>query len=282
MGDDDVLRALRTGDEDAFATVYRDVQPRLLRYLATMVGADDAEEVAGEAWAQAFRDLAKFKGTLDGFRGWLTTIARNRALDLLRSQARRPFADVDPIAHAGTVSSAEADALDTGFRAAGKRHVRFAAADQSCRIADRLHAGGARCHRRAERTLVSVFDRDLTGGEVDEERGDRERRQAANAARIRKTHGVRDRGETADAGADHCRGALSRSVVLRYPPGLIDRFFGRQQGEQDEAFHLLLVLARGGAIGIETGFRILRNIGHDTGDLVREVPNHIVGEGTQA
>ena len=112
MGDDDVLRALRTGDEDAFATVYRDVQPRLLRYLATLVGADDAEEVAGEAWAQAFRDLAKFKGTLDGFRGWLTTIARNRALDLLRSQARRPFADVDPIAHAGTVSSAEADALD--------------------------------------------------------------------------------------------------------------------------------------------------------------------------
>ena len=44
MGDDDVLRALRTGDEDAFATVYRDVQPRLLRYLATMVGADDAEK----------------------------------------------------------------------------------------------------------------------------------------------------------------------------------------------------------------------------------------------
>jgi len=112
MGDDDVLRALRTGDEEAFATVFRDVQPRLLRYLSTLVGADDAEEVAGEAWAQAFRDLGRFKGTLDGFRGWVTTIARNRALDLLRSQARRPFADADPLDHAGTVASAEADALD--------------------------------------------------------------------------------------------------------------------------------------------------------------------------
>jgi len=110
--DEDTLRGLLAGDEDAFRGAYRDIQPRLLRYLTGMVGPDDALDVASEAWAQAVRDLGKFHGSADGFRGWITTIARNRALDLLRSQARRPLVDTDPVDHAGTTPSAEALALD--------------------------------------------------------------------------------------------------------------------------------------------------------------------------
>ena len=79
-----------TGDEAAFRTVYRAVQPPLLRYLTVLVGAADAEDVASEAWAQAFRDLDRFTGDADGFRGWVTTIGRNRALDHLRRANRRP------------------------------------------------------------------------------------------------------------------------------------------------------------------------------------------------
>ncbi len=111
--DEDLLHALLAGDEAAFTVAYREIQPRLLRYLTGMVGADDALDVAAEAWAQAVRDLGSFRGTADGFRGWITSIARNRALDLLRSQARRPVADVDPHDHAGTTPSAETLALDT-------------------------------------------------------------------------------------------------------------------------------------------------------------------------
>ncbi len=91
---DHAVQQMLAGDEAAFREVYRAVQPALLRYLSVMVGAD-AEDVASEAWAQAFRDLARFAGDADGFRGWLTTIARNRALDHLRRQSRRPVADVD-------------------------------------------------------------------------------------------------------------------------------------------------------------------------------------------
>ena len=40
--------------------------------------------MASEAWSQAFRDLDRFTGDADGFRGWVTTIGRNRALDHLR------------------------------------------------------------------------------------------------------------------------------------------------------------------------------------------------------
>ena len=84
---------MRGGDEAAFRRVYRAVQPPLLRYLTVLVGAADAEDVASEAWAQAFRDLDRFEGDADGFRGWITTIARHRALDHLRHARRRPTSD---------------------------------------------------------------------------------------------------------------------------------------------------------------------------------------------
>ena len=56
-----------SGDDEAFRTVYRALQPPLLRYLTVLVGIADAEDVASEAWAQAFRDLDRFSGGADGF-----------------------------------------------------------------------------------------------------------------------------------------------------------------------------------------------------------------------
>jgi RNA polymerase sigma-70 factor (ECF subfamily) len=92
--DPDVLERMLGGDEDAFRVVYRSIQPGLLRYLAYLVGPADAEDVAAESWAQAFRDLGSFSGSADGFRGWITTIGRHRAMDLIRSRTRRPVSDV--------------------------------------------------------------------------------------------------------------------------------------------------------------------------------------------
>jgi RNA polymerase sigma-70 factor, ECF subfamily len=83
------LCSAQAGDEAGFRLLYRDMQPRLLRYLRVLV-AGDAEDVASEAWLQISRDLAAFRGDLDGFRGWATAVARNRALDHLRRQRRRP------------------------------------------------------------------------------------------------------------------------------------------------------------------------------------------------
>jgi RNA polymerase sigma-70 factor, ECF subfamily len=83
------VRAAQAGDEEAFRLLFRDVQPRLLRYLRAIV-ADDAEDVASEAWLQIARDVRSFHGDFDSFRGWAATIARHRALDHLRSRRRRP------------------------------------------------------------------------------------------------------------------------------------------------------------------------------------------------
>jgi RNA polymerase sigma-70 factor (ECF subfamily) len=84
------LPAAQRGSEDAFRVLYRSVQPALLRYLRVLVG-EDAEDVASEAWLQIARALVSFRGDVDGFRGWATTIARHRALDHLRRQRRRPI-----------------------------------------------------------------------------------------------------------------------------------------------------------------------------------------------
>ncbi|WP_199563649.1 MULTISPECIES: RNA polymerase sigma factor [unclassified Streptomyces] len=94
LGDDAGLTAAvlaaQHGDEDAFRTVYRAVQPRLLGYIRTLVGEPDAEDVASESWLQIARDFDRFSGDADRFRGWAARIARNRALDHLRMRGRRP------------------------------------------------------------------------------------------------------------------------------------------------------------------------------------------------
>jgi RNA polymerase sigma-70 factor, ECF subfamily len=89
-----VERAQR-GDPDAFRALYRDTQPRLLRYLHALAG-DDAEDLASETWLHITRDLHTFHGDPDHFRGWTATIARHRALDHLRRQGRRPPATPVP------------------------------------------------------------------------------------------------------------------------------------------------------------------------------------------
>ncbi|WP_278045253.1 sigma-70 family RNA polymerase sigma factor [Actinomadura roseirufa] len=103
---DHALRAAQRGDEAAFRLLYRDVQPRLIRFAGALVGAD-AEDVTSEAWLQISRDLPAFRGDLDGFRGWTATITRHRALDHLRRKSRRPAADL-PVEELVTVA-AEAD-----------------------------------------------------------------------------------------------------------------------------------------------------------------------------
>ena len=103
------------GDADAFRLLYRDIQPRLLRYLHALAG-QDAEDIASETWLQVTRDLPGFTGTYDGFRGWVATIARHRALDHLRRNARRPPAIAIPAEDLAAWPAADdtaARALDT-------------------------------------------------------------------------------------------------------------------------------------------------------------------------
>ncbi|MFI9204726.1 RNA polymerase sigma factor [Streptomyces sp. NPDC053048] len=123
QGDDAELtvavRAAQGGDETAFRMVYRAVHPRLLGYVRTLVGDAEAEDVASETWLQIARDIERFTGDADRFRGWAARIARNRALDHIRMRGRRPAIGGDESELASRAADADTagealEALGTG------------------------------------------------------------------------------------------------------------------------------------------------------------------------
>jgi RNA polymerase sigma-70 factor, ECF subfamily len=86
-----LLSAAQAGCEPAFAALWRDGNPALLRYLR-VVAPDDAEDVAAETWVQVVRGLPGFRGDEPAWRAWLFTTARRRASDERRRRSRRPAA----------------------------------------------------------------------------------------------------------------------------------------------------------------------------------------------
>jgi RNA polymerase sigma-70 factor (ECF subfamily) len=90
-----MLAAAREGDEAAFAVIWRDNHPALLRYLRVVV-RNASEDVASETWAAVATTIDRFSGCEQAFRGWLFTTARRRAIDHLRREARRPTVPVAP------------------------------------------------------------------------------------------------------------------------------------------------------------------------------------------
>jgi RNA polymerase sigma-70 factor (ECF subfamily) len=84
-----VLAAASAGDPDAFAQLWRSTHPLLLRYLRVTAG-DVAEDIASETWLKVMKNLGSFAGDEQGFRAWLTVVARNTARDNARAAVRRP------------------------------------------------------------------------------------------------------------------------------------------------------------------------------------------------
>jgi RNA polymerase sigma-70 factor, ECF subfamily len=92
---DAVLAAAVQGDERAFAILWRELQPGLLRYLRVVAPAA-CEDLASETWLEVARGLERFEGTEAGFRSWLFTVARHRMVDWRRRESRRPTIPLPP------------------------------------------------------------------------------------------------------------------------------------------------------------------------------------------
>jgi RNA polymerase sigma-70 factor (ECF subfamily) len=85
---DGVLAAAKAGAEWAIATLYREFQPPILRYLRAQAPSD-GEDLASEVWLDAAAGLVRFEGDEHGFRRWLFTIAHRRLVDQRRRDARQ-------------------------------------------------------------------------------------------------------------------------------------------------------------------------------------------------
>ena len=135
------LASARAGDEAAFARIFRDIQPALLRYLRVITA--DPEDVAGETWVQVATGLRRFRGGEQDFRAWLFTIARNRAADAGRSRARHPAAPLDMTEAAQLLTTPDAadQALEAVSTQAAMALIKSLPPDQAEIILLRVVAG---------------------------------------------------------------------------------------------------------------------------------------------
>jgi RNA polymerase sigma-70 factor, ECF subfamily len=114
------LASAQGGDETAFACLFRDLQPALLRYLQVIT--PEAEDVAGDTWLQVVKGLPGFRGGEEAFRAWLFTIARHRAVDAGRSRSRRPDVPLG-LNEAAELQPAGPDAAELALEAISTRSV---------------------------------------------------------------------------------------------------------------------------------------------------------------
>jgi RNA polymerase sigma-70 factor (ECF subfamily) len=88
--DNDLVGAMANGDERAASALYDRHSSVMFGLASRMVGESaDAEEVVIDAFGQAWRDAARYDSSRGSVAGWLTTIVRTRALDLIRARGRR-------------------------------------------------------------------------------------------------------------------------------------------------------------------------------------------------
>lgn len=100
MVEEQCVAQARGGDASAFEELVRTYEAPVYRLAPRMCGgrAEDAQEVAQEAFLAAWRGLPRFRGQCR-FSSWLYKLTANAAVDHLRREKRRPAAV--PLENAG-------------------------------------------------------------------------------------------------------------------------------------------------------------------------------------
>ena len=114
----ELLRAARRGDEDAYRRLMEPYRAELHAHCYRMLGSlHDAEDAFQEASLRAWRALAKFEGR-SSLRSWLYTIATNACLTAIERRPKRVLPiDYGPATDPHTAPG-EPIALSTSLREA--------------------------------------------------------------------------------------------------------------------------------------------------------------------
>jgi RNA polymerase sigma-70 factor (ECF subfamily) len=130
----ELARLARDGDESAFGEIVRRHSPRVFRVASRFFRRrEQAEEAAQEIFLKAFTELGSYEAR-GSFEGWLTRIATNTCLNLLRSQKRRT-----PELTAADLTEDEGAWLDTQLSdVAAERHRAAENATVAADLADKV------------------------------------------------------------------------------------------------------------------------------------------------
>ncbi len=116
-GFEGILARTRAGDAESFTVIYQAIHPGLLRFLRSQDSAI-AEDAASETWLDVARGLDGFTGGESDFRAWVFTIGRNKVVDQVRVEMRRPTV---PWPQTEVTALLEPDAAEVFERAEGTR-----------------------------------------------------------------------------------------------------------------------------------------------------------------
>ena len=125
--DRQLVTRMQSGDADAIGQLY-DRHGGLAYSIAFSIlsNSADAEDAVAAAFAQIWQRSGSYNPNRGSLGAWVATIARSRALDLLRSRGRRAAAlrgFAHDVAEAAGAQPAALDDLETGFHKAQMRHL---------------------------------------------------------------------------------------------------------------------------------------------------------------
>jgi RNA polymerase sigma-70 factor (ECF subfamily) len=160
---DDTLAAARQGAAWAVTALYREIHPRLLRYLRAREPRM-ADDLASEVWVCVASGLTGFEGSEEGFRAWVFTIARRRLIDARRHALRHPteaLEGCDTGVRAGPEDPQDVAVATLGAQAAVDRITSLLTPDQAdvvlLRILGGLSVGQVADILGKERSAVRVL-----------------------------------------------------------------------------------------------------------------------------
>ena len=89
------IRAAKAGDWDALDYLYSRHADDVLRFVQSIVhNRHDAEDVTQEVFAKLMRAIHRYEERAVPFAAWITRVARNAALDHVRSRRQIPVEEV--------------------------------------------------------------------------------------------------------------------------------------------------------------------------------------------
>lgn len=142
---EDLVRNVKGGDEGAARALVEHLYPQVIRIIRGCIPQNqDEQDVAQEVFFKMFARLEQFRGD-QPFPHWVSRIASNTCLDLLRRHKRRPevrFADL---------SQVEADLLQSSLQ---QEEPAVAASAEGSELVDRLLA----TLKPAEQTVLRLLD----------------------------------------------------------------------------------------------------------------------------
>ncbi|MCU0495114.1 MAG: sigma-70 family RNA polymerase sigma factor [Chloroflexaceae bacterium] len=89
--DNELITRAKASDPNALATIYERYSPGIYRYIYYRVGdAEVAEDLRAEVFLRMLESMDRYEDRGWPISAWLYRIARDRTIDLLRRQQKRP------------------------------------------------------------------------------------------------------------------------------------------------------------------------------------------------